>query len=89
MEQQYPIYKNFPWIITEFATSSIGGDKVKWIDDMFQNINNYPNIKMAFWFNSADYDNTKGFETVVARPYWLDETPETTEAFARGLKGIK
>ena len=42
---------------------------------------------MAFWFNSADYDNTKGFETVVARPYWLDETPETTESFARGLRG--
>lgn len=89
MEEQYPIYKKFPWIITEFATSSIGGDKVKWIDDMFKNIKNYPNIKMAFWFNSADYDNSKGFETVVARPYWLDETPETTEAFARGLKGME
>lgn len=86
MEHQYPIYKNFPWIITEFASSSIGGDKVKWINDMFENINKYPNIKMAFWFNSADYDNTKGFEKVVARPYWLDETPETTEAFANGLK---
>lgn len=86
MEHQYPIYKNFPWIITEFASSSIGGDKVEWINEMFKKMPDYPNIKMAFWFNSADYDNTKGFEEVVARPYWLDETPETTNAFSKGLK---
>lgn len=89
MEHQYPIYKNFPWIITEFASSSIGGDKAIWIEDMFKNLGNYPNIKMAFWFNSVDYDNSLGFEKVVARPYRLDETEETTRAFSAGLKALQ
>ena len=80
-------YGAFPWIITEFASSSIGGDKVQWIQDMFANLKNYPRIKMAFWFNSADYDERPGKEGIAARPYWFDETPETTEAFRNGING--
>ncbi len=75
------VYSQFPWIITEFASSSIGGDKAAWIDNMFAHIGNYPNIKIAVWFSSADYDT----DGTVARPYWLDETPETVAAFKRGL----
>ena len=41
---------------------------------------------MAFWFNSVDMDTREGYESIVARPYILDETPETTAAFAEGLK---
>lgn len=89
MEKQHHIYGEFPWIITEFASSSVGGDKVKWINDMFRDIKKYPNIKMAFWFNSADMDTREEFLGTVARPYWLDETPETTEAFSKGMKGTK
>ncbi len=76
------VFGAFPWIITEFSSSSVGGDKVSWIEDMFANIGNYPNIKIAVWFSSADYDQ----DGTVARPYWLDETPATLEAFQQGLQ---
>ncbi len=79
-------YGEFPWIITEFASSSVGGDKVQWINDMFRDLKKFPNIKMAFWFNSADYDEKYGKDVVPSRPYWFDETPETTRAFANGMK---
>ena len=79
-------YGKFPWIITEFASSSIGGDKVQWINDMFSVLHKYPKIKMAFWFNSADWDPNYPKETVLSRPYWLDETPETLKAFGDNVK---
>ncbi len=85
-EKYSGIYGQFPWIITEFASSSFGGDKVQWINDMFRDIKKYPNIKMAFWFNSADLDPRPETYKQLARPYWFDETPETTKAFAEGLK---
>lgn len=69
-----------PMMITEFGCSSIGGDKVAWIKDMFAALPNYPQIKVAVWWNNADFDGKK-----VARPYWLDETPEVTEAIKTGL----
>ena len=86
MEKHHRIYGNFPWIITEFASSSVGGDKVQWINDMFNDLKNYPNIKMAFWFNSADVDPRDGTKKTIARPYWLNETPETAKAFSDGVK---
>ncbi len=85
-EKYSDIYGEFPWIITEFASSSFGGDKVQWINDMFRDIKKYPRIKMAFWFNSADLDPRPETYKQLARPYWFDETPETTKAFAEGLK---
>ncbi len=85
-EKYSGIYGEFPWIITEFASSSIGGDKVKWIKDMFKDIKKYPRIKMAFWFNSADFESISENYERVARPYWFDETEETAKAFAEGLK---
>ena len=86
MAKNERIYGKFPWIITEFASSSIGGDKVLWIEDMFEKLNKYPNIKMAFWFNSVDMDIRLGKPGIVARPYKLDETEETTKAFSKGIK---
>ena len=80
-----PFFKEFPWIITEFASSSIGGDKAGWINRMFRALPNFPQIKIAVWFSAADYDNRPIFEGVVSRPYWLDETPETLAAFRRGV----
>ena len=79
------VFDAFPWIITEFSSSSIGGDKAKWIDGMFSNIGEYTNIKAAVWFSYADYD-PKDNKTV-SRPYWLDETDATIAAFKRGLAG--
>ena len=85
-EKYSGIYGEFPWIITEFASSSFGGDKVQWIKDMFRDIKKYSRIKMAFWFNSADLDPRPETYKHLARPYWFDETPETTKAFAEGLR---
>ncbi|MBE6956302.1 MAG: hypothetical protein E7450_02480 [Ruminococcaceae bacterium] len=83
-DEYYPHFGQFPWIITEFASSGIGGDKVAWIDNMFEHIHDYPNIRMAVWFSFADFDDSSG--GTPARTYWLDETPETLDAFRRGLK---
>jgi len=82
--QYNPLFSKFIWIITEFGSSSVGGDKAKWIGEMFENLPKYPNIKAAVWWSSADYDveNT----SIPARRYWLDETIETVEAFKRGIK---
>ncbi len=86
MYKEYlPLFSKFPWIITEFASSSVGGDKVSWINNMFKHLKDYPNIRIAVWFNSADYDSRLGFEGKVARPYWIDETPETLRAFMEGI----
>lgn len=81
-----PFFSEFPWIITEFASSSIGGNKVKWINSMFSVLPKYPLIKVAVWFSSADYDPRPGKKGVVSRPYWLDETPQTLEAFGKGVR---
>ncbi len=83
-DEYSPRFGKFPWIITEFASSGIGGDKVAWIHNMFDHIGNYPNIRMAVWFSFADFDDANG--GTPARTYWLDETPETLEAFRQGLK---
>lgn len=85
-EEYLPHFADFPWMITEFASSSVGGDKVQWIRDMFRDLPRYPEIKAAVWFDFADFDLSVSAETV-SRPYWLAETPETAEAFADGAKG--
>lgn len=80
-------FPEVPWIVTEFASSSYGGDKVKWMEEMFTHIGDYKNIKAAVWFNWGDRDYREGMEDVIARPYYLDETPETLDVFRRGVKG--
>jgi len=81
-------FSDFPFIITEFSSSSVGGNKAQWISDMFNSLENYPNIKMALRWSSADYDFRNGGK-VLARPYWLDETDETTNAFKKGVQKYK
>ena len=84
-----PFFGDFPWMITEFSSSSIGGDKVKWINSMFDCIDKYENLKIAVWFDYADFDYREEKNTVVSRPYFLAETPETLNAFKNGLKNYK
>ena len=92
-DEIYKTYKGsfsqFPWIITEFASASAGGDKVKWIEDMFKDLKKYPEIKAAVWFNSQDFDPRYDYETVISRQYRLDETRETIDAFKNGVKDYK
>ena len=73
-----------PMMITEFASNSVGGDKVQWINDMFSSLSDYPMIKAAVWWNSADWDYS-GSEPVIARQYILEETQDTFNAFKDGL----
>ncbi len=80
-------FSDLPWIVTEFASSSYGGDKAKWMEEMFTHIGDYKNIKAAVWFNWGDRDFREGKEDIIARPYYLDETPETLEVFRRGVRG--
>ncbi len=81
-----PFFAEFPWIITEFASSSVGGNKPMWIEHMFDNLNKYPNIKAAVWFSAPDMDMRPGFEGKISRPYMLDETPASLAAFSEGIK---
>ncbi|MBQ4543848.1 MAG: hypothetical protein IJA19_06750 [Clostridia bacterium] len=53
---------------------------------MFDCIDKYENIKIAVWFSYADYDYRPEHKGKVARPYWLDETEETLNAFKNGIK---
>ncbi|MDR2420949.1 MAG: acyltransferase family protein [Oscillospiraceae bacterium] len=78
-------FGDFPWIITEFASSSFGGDKAKWIDGMFESIGEYGQIKLAVWFNANDYDTREGREEIVSRSYKLTDGADL-EVFRRGLE---
>ncbi len=61
-----------PIMITEFSCSSVGGDKVQWIEDMFLSLPKYDKIKVGIWWHAADYNGE-----AIARPYFMD-TPEGT-----------
>ncbi|MDR2296492.1 MAG: hypothetical protein LBD95_06795, partial [Clostridiales Family XIII bacterium] len=56
------IYYNYlekydkPLMITEFASAISGGDKDAWVADMFAHIRYYDKIKVAVWWDGADYD---------------------------------
>ncbi|MDF2530453.1 MAG: endoglucanase [Clostridia bacterium] len=77
------MYSDYPWIVTEFASNSVGGSKQAWIKEMFDSMHNYPNIKIAVWWSYFDPDpETKK----PARKYWLDEKEEYLMEFKRGLE---
>ena len=83
-----PLYSQYgqvfakPFMLTEFASNSIGGDKAAWTNTMFQQIKNYPNIKLAIWWSGIDYD-TNGQP---GRIYLLDEDEKMIDVFREGLK---
>ena len=74
-----------PFMITEFAANSVGGDKVAWINRMFDQIRQYTKIKIAVWWSGIDYDS-KGQP---GRIYLLDDTEQTTNAFRERLKAYR
>ncbi len=82
-----PIYEEYtrlyqhPMMITEFASSSVGGDKNQWIKNMFNHIGKYQNIKVAVWWNGCDRDANGN----VARPYFINETSEIIQTFREYL----
>lgn len=72
-----------PLMITEFSSSSVGGDKAEWVEDMFLNLHRYPRIRMAVWWDGCDWDAQGN----IARPYFIDESEELTQVFKKYLKG--
>lgn len=69
-----------PFVIGEFASSSVGGDKAAWIGEMFAHLGEYPNIKVAIWWSAVDYDR----DGQPGRIYLLDEDEAVLQAFRRG-----
>lgn len=79
-EQALCLY-NRPLMITEFASSSIGGDKVAWVEDMLSRIDDgFPELKVAIWWNHADYDPKN--KEVMSRPYFIDDPKGVEDAFS-------
>ncbi|MGB9661370.1 MAG: glycoside hydrolase family 26 protein [Moorellaceae bacterium] len=79
-----PLYREYmyyfgdkPFIITEFASNEVGGNKANWIKRAMESLaQDYPNIKIAVWFNQIDGRWL----------YNLDSSPESFRAFKEGLK---
>lgn len=79
----HPLYNEYllkypgkPFMITEFACNETGGDKRAWINECMSSLKNYPNIRIAVWFDL----------TVDKWLYPIDSTPASKEAFKQGLK---
>jgi len=81
MIEEYNNYFNYEFIITEFGSNSIGGDKAQWIKEMMKKMKDY-NLNLAVWFSSIDYDE----EGNPARTYTIDENEKTLNAFKKGLE---
>lgn len=76
---------NHPFMITEFGSSSHGGDKALWIEEMFKTLPKYDRLKVAVWWSGIDWDN----QGRPARIYRIDENEEVLEAMKMGLQNIK
>lgn len=86
-----PLYNEYmevfdkPFMITEFGSNSVGGDKVQWINDMFDTIDKYDNVKVAIWWNGIDWDA----DMQPARIYRLDEDENIKNVFRYRLEAYK
>jgi len=70
-------YPDKPFMITEFSCNETGGDKARWIEQgMVSLAKNYPNIKIATWFDARDNEWL----------YQLDSTPQAFQEFKKGLE---
>ncbi len=72
----------FPLMITEFSSSSVGGDKEQWVQSMFEHIQNYKELKVAIWWSNCDLDSLGN----ISRPYFIDETDQLVEIFKVKLR---
>ncbi|MFZ5966436.1 MAG: glycoside hydrolase family 26 protein [Bacillota bacterium] len=82
---EYMTYFEQPFMITEFGSNSVGGDKIMWIHEMFDLMKTMKNIKVAIWWNGIDWDkNMKP-----ARIYRLDESDTMLRTFEYRLREYK
>lgn len=86
-----PLYKEYvqtydkPFMITEFASNSVGGDKSQWIREMFESIHKLDKIKVAIWWSGCDWERPG----VPARIYYMNESPEILDTFKEMFKAEK
>jgi mannan endo-1,4-beta-mannosidase len=70
-------YSCKPFLITEYACNEIGGDKARWIEEGMNSLSiNYPNIRIAVWWNGVD-------DTWI---YDIDSSEASKEAFRESMK---
>ncbi len=69
-------FVGYQFFITEFGSSIYGGDRIAWLQNMFQNLNNY-GFKLAIYWNGIDFD--ANFKP--ARIYRLSDDPLAIEQF--------
>ena len=69
-----------PMMITEFSCSSVGGDKVGWLEDMFTALPKYDKIKVGIWWHAADFNGD-----AIARPYFMDTPDGMLDVFDKYL----
>ncbi|MHB1924111.1 MAG: glycoside hydrolase family 26 protein [Acidimicrobiales bacterium] len=65
-----------PMLITEVASTSVGGDKSAWIDSFFSYLRSDPSISGFIWFDASKETD-----------WQIDSSPLTLAAFRAGLTG--
>jgi hypothetical protein len=86
-----PLYEEYdkifrqPFMVTEFGSNSVGGNKIEWIHEMFDQMKKFERIKVAIWWNGIDWDSQRN----PARIYRLDQSPEMINTFRHRLKEYK
>lgn len=68
---------DMPFMITEFACARAGGNKEEWTKKMLSDLQDYKNIKVAIWWNHADYTP----EGEVSRAYYINDSEEMKNIF--------
>ena len=101
--KNYAVWKNYPWIISEFGCGAGGDDsgelyrskesQASYVRGMFNDFNdrkNNPylqNIKGAVWFSANDYNGSKVTNQYNLLP--IDKIESTIQAFKEGLSKNK
>lgn len=76
-------FVGYPFMITEFGSSTFGGNKEEWMQEMFEVIDGY-NFKAAIYWNSVDKDVTDS--TKEARIYRFNDDEAILKIFLEYLK---
>lgn len=85
LHNEYASHFDKPFMITEFSSNSYGGDKVAWIDGMFDEIKKLDRIKVAVWWSGVDFDQNGQ----PGRIYLIDENDQILDTFKARLKEYK
>jgi mannan endo-1,4-beta-mannosidase len=85
LHDEYANHFDKPFMITEFSSNSVGGDKVAWIHGMFDGIKKLDRLKIAVWWSGVDFDQQGN----PGRIYLINESEEILDAFKSRLQEYK